>query len=151
MLSWFLQRVAVSPVSVFPHPPQRWWNFSPQELSSGTKLSSWKAIQFNTAWWHQPALILNSRVCESEAERPLTHLVGWPQPAVIGRVSKTLEWVVHPGNELSALHKMVGRPCSWWFDNEAGYRWILEAFKQWWWYQEIHAMWLWRKCWWPIS
>ena len=53
----------ISPVSAFPRLPQLRWSSSPQELSSGTKLSFWKKDSLTLmAGWHQPALILKLSV-----------------------------------------------------------------------------------------
>ena len=45
-----------------------------------------------------------------------SHVFLWNhRPALISFVGKSLERVIHPGNELSTLHEMVCCPCSWGF------------------------------------
>ena len=43
-----------------------------------------------------------------------SHVFLWNhRPALISFVGKSLERVIHPGDELSTLHEMVCCPCSW--------------------------------------
>ena len=54
------------------------------------------------------------------------HVFLWNhRPALISFVGKSLERVVHPGNELSTLHEMVCCPCSWGF---CWYWWLWYIF-----------------------
>ena len=55
-----------------------------------------------------------------------SHVFLWNhRPALISFVGKSLERVIHPGDELSTLHEMVCCPCSWGF---CWYWWLWYIF-----------------------
>ena len=66
-----------------------------------------------------------------------SHVFLWNhRPALISFVGKSLERVIHPGNELSTLHEMVCCPCSW------GFSWY------WWlWYISLSEHFNWCSYW----